>query len=61
MRIDIELSVELHGAEGLLHDHSPGFPAEEFIERPAVDRYFAGALTQVNPRARTLASAGAVK
>jgi len=35
--------------------------AEELIESPAIDRNLARALTQVNPRARRLAAAGAVK
>src|ERR1700733_1759616 len=59
--VDIELPVELYGAEGLLDDHAAGFPAEEFGEGAAVDRHFARALTQVDPRARSLAPAGAVE
>ena len=61
VRFDIELAVELYRAERLLHDHAAGLAAEEFVQRAAVDRYLAGALAQINPRARGLAAAGAVE
>ena len=61
VRVDIELPAELHRAEGLLHDHTAGFSAEELIEGPAIDRDLARALAQVNPCARSLAAAGAVE
>jgi hypothetical protein len=34
---NVEFSVELHCAEGLLHDHASGFSAEELGQGPSVD------------------------
>src|SRR5882724_9559074 len=56
MRFDIEFPIELYRAERLLHDHSAGLSAEELSESPAIDRYLARALTQINPSARRLAA-----
>ena len=61
VRIDIELSVQLNGAEGLLNDHAARFSAEKLIQRPPVDGHLTGALAQVYPRARGFAASGAVK
>jgi hypothetical protein len=61
VRVDIELPTELYRTEGLLDDHAAGLAAEKLIEGTPVDRDLARALTQVNPCARGLAAAGAVK
>ena len=61
MGLDVELSLELHCAEGLLHDHAAGFAAEEIVQRASIDRHLAGTLMQIHPRTGSFAAAGPVK